>query len=252
MTYFADNILKSKHCFFGCSGGVSGGKYASLNTNLSSQDSVTNIERNFAIIAKHFNLQKAQMFTMRQSVSANVVWAEKPSRFTIAADGAATNREDILLCIKTADCAPVLLADYRHGIVGAAHAGWRGAVKGVVENVVQLMLDKGAKKQDISAAIGPCMQQKSFAVKNDMRQVFLEQSPQNDKYFTTVDNITYFFDLPAYIMDKLHTIGVENVSNSAIDTYTSADEYFSYRRYCHLNLIDVPKDYPTQFSCIRL
>ena len=251
MTYKANNINTKIHCFFGSRGGVSGGKYTSLNTNLSSQDLRLNVEHNFAIIAEHFGMNKAQMFTVRQNTSSSVVWADKPSRFRIVADGMATDKSDILLCVKTADCAPVLLCDAKHGVIGVAHAGWRGAVKGVVQNVAKLMLKHGAQKQDIAVAIGPCIQKESFEVKDDMRQFFLQQSTHNDRYFTGKDNI-YKFDLPAYIIDALHNIGIENISDSGIDTYTSAEDYFSYRRYTKLNLIEVPRDYPTQFSCIRL
>ena len=251
MVYFATNIDRKKHCFFGSEGGVSTGKYASLNTNLSSQDARLNIERNFDRIAAYFDMKKKQMFTLRQSVSADVVWADKPSWLSVAADGMATDNPDILLGIKTADCAPVLMADYKHGIIGAAHAGWRGAYKGVVENVLRLMLKNGAQKQDIAVAIGPCMQQNSFEVREDMMSVFLEQSPENMRYFKK-DEQKYYFNLSGYLIDKIHKFGVENVTDSGIDTYTAKDEYFSFRRYTNLQLIEIPRDYPTQFSCIRL
>lgn len=251
MSYKAENLREEKHCFFGAEGGVSTGKYASLNTNLSSQDARLSIERNFEIIAKYFNLPKKQMFTLRQSVSADVVWADAPSWFSIAADGMATDNPDILLGIKTADCAPVLMADYKHGIIGAAHAGWRGAYKGVVENVLSLMVAHGAQKQDIAVAIGPCMQQKSFEVREDMINIFLEQSSENLRYFRK-DEEKYYFNLSRYLIDKIHKFGVENITDSGIDTYTANDDYFSFRRYTNMHLIEIPRDYPTQFSCIRL
>lgn len=251
MSYKAENLREEKHCFFGAEGGVSTGKYASLNTNLSSQDARLSIERNFEIIAKYFNLPKKQMFTLRQSVSADVVWADAPSWFSIAADGMATDDPDILLGIKTADCAPVLMADYKHGIIGAAHAGWRGAYKGVVENVLSLMVAHGAQKQDIAVAIGPCMQQKSFEVREDMINIFLEQSPENMRYFRKGGE-KYYFNLSRYLIDKIRKFGVENITDSGIDTYTANDDYFSFRRYTNMHLIEIPRDYPTQFSCIRL
>lgn len=251
MVYFATNIDRKKHCFFGAEGGVSTGKYASLNTNLSSQDARLNIERNFDRIAAYFDMKKKQMFTLRQSVSADVVWADKPSWLSVAADGMATDNPDILLGIKTADCAPVLMADYKHGIIGAAHAGWRGAYKGVVENVLSLMVAHGAQKQDIAVAIGPCMQQKSFEVREDMINIFLEQSPENMRYFRK-DGEKYYFNLSRYLIDKIHKFGVENIIDSGIDTYTANDDYFSFRRYTNMHLIEIPRDYPTQFSCIRL
>lgn len=253
MSYTAANIDAGKHCFFGAEGGISRGKYASLNTNLCSRDCRTDIEHNFATIAAYFNMRREQMFTVRQSVTDIAVWADKPSWFTVAADGMATDNPDILLGIKTADCAPILFTDTKHSVIGAAHAGWRGAYKGIVENVLALMLAHGAQKKDIATAIGPCLQQNSFAVQDDLRSVYLAQNPANDKYFISQpDGIHFMFDLSGYLEDKLHALGIENVINSHIDTYADSSAYFSYRRDSNRHLIDTPRDYPTQFSCIRL
>ena len=251
MSYKAENLPTDKHCFFDAKGGVSIGKYASLNTNLSSADNKDNIMQNFDIIANNLNTRINKMFTVRQSVSNVAVFASQPSWFSIAADGIVTDNPDILIGIKTADCTPILLADYQHGIIGAAHAGWRGAYRGIIENVVNLMLQHGAVKKDIAAAIGPCLQQESFEVQNDMRQVLLNISKDNKKYFEH-KNTGYFFDLSSYVEDKIHNLGIENVENSRIDTYPPENGYFSYRRYTHLGLITAPKDYPTQYSFIKL
>ena len=140
MSYRASNLPADKHCFFGREGGVSEGLYASLNTNLKSRDKRENVLKNLAVIAARFGSKYDNMYTMKQGVSAQVVYVEKAAHFEVFADGVVTNKPDILLCLKTADCAPVLLADYQNGVIGAAHAGWRGAYKGVAENVVNLML----------------------------------------------------------------------------------------------------------------
>lgn len=252
MSWKASNLIADKHCFFGSEGGVSTGKYATLNTNLSSRDDKADMYKNFDIIAATFGMTRGNMFTIRQGVSDVAVIADKPSWFEVYADGIVTDNPDILLGIKTADCAPVLLADYKHGVIGAAHAGWRGAVRGIVENVVALMEKKGAVRENIAAAIGPCMQQRSFEVKDDMRDEFLAQSAVNGKYFIKNTDATYLFDLSGYLEDKLHNMGMTNVENSHIDTYSELQKYFSFRRNTHLHLIDAPKDYPTQYSCIRL
>ncbi|MBR1825479.1 MAG: peptidoglycan editing factor PgeF [Alphaproteobacteria bacterium] len=253
MSWYAANLNKSKHCFFDAKGGVSQGKYAALNTNLSSRDNPADIMHNFEIIAAHFNKQPADMVTLRQGVSDNAVYIDTPTWFKIYADGVVTHNPHLLLGIKTADCAPVLLADYKHGIVGAAHAGWRGAYKGIIENVVRLMLEHGAKLPDISAAVGPCMQQTSFAVQDDMRQILLNLSADNARWFLSdADGVHFYFDLSGYVESRLKNAGVENIENSRIDTYPEQNGYFSYRRNTHLGLINVPKDYPTQYSCICL
>lgn len=253
MSWTAANLDKSKHCFFGASGGVSQGKYASLNTNLSSGDNADFIKRNFAIITAYFHKQNSDMVTMRQGVSDKVIYTDVPTWFQIQADGAVTTNPNLLLGVKTADCAPVLLADYRHGVIGVAHAGWRGAVKGIIKNVVAKMVEHGAVLPDISAAIGPCLQQSSFAVQNDMRQIFINSDKENQRYFQAdLDGVHFYFDLSGYVENCLHMAGIENVANCRIDTYPPQNGYFSYRRNTHLQLIDKPKDYPTQYSCICL
>lgn len=251
MSYRAQNLPAEKHCFFGVEGGVSEGIYASLNTNLSSRDSRDNVLRNFDLIAAHFDMKRQEMATVRQSVSNKAMWVDEPIWFNVAADAMATNNPDILLGIKTADCAPVLLADYQNSVIAAAHAGWRGAYKGVIENAVALMVAHGAKTQNIAAAIGPCMQQQSFEVKADMRDVLLAQNADYARYFITEDSITFYFDLAGFVRDRLRSVGVENIDCAPIDTYADTG-YFSFRRNTHLGLIKAPKDYPTQFSCIRL
>ncbi|MBP5352495.1 MAG: peptidoglycan editing factor PgeF [Alphaproteobacteria bacterium] len=251
MSWQAPNLTADKHCFFGTSGGVSTEKYASLNTNLRSLDQRDNVLRNMDIITDQFHLTRAEMATMRQSVSNTAIFIDKPTWFETAADGMVTTTPNILLCIKTADCAPVLLADYEHGVIGAAHAGWRGACKGIIANVVRLMTEHGAEKQHIRAAIGPCLQKESFAAQEDMRQVFLDFDAQNAQYFTAAAD-GYRFDLSTFVEDKLRACGVQNIVNSKIDTYPAANGYFSYRRNTHLNLISQQFDYPTQYSVICL
>ena len=253
MSWTATNLDESKHCFFGTSGGVSAGKYASLNTNLSSRDSRENLQKNFEILAAHFNKTPADMATIRQGITANAIYVTEPTWFKIYADGMVTTNPQLLLGIKTADCAPVLLADYQNGVVGVAHAGWRGALGGIVQNVVQLMLEHGAKAKNIAAAIGPCIQQTSFAVKDDMREKLLQAANSNELYFAAdSDGEHYYFDLSGFVAAQLKSCGIENIKNSRIDTYPPANGYFSFRRNTHLNLIDAPKDYPTQYSCICL
>lgn len=253
MVYTAKNLIKEKHCFFGAAGGVSSGKYASLNTNLSSRDKPENLRRNFEIIAGHFNKTPEDMATVRQGISADAIYVAEPTWFKIYADGIVTTNPQLLLGIKTADCAPVLLADYKHGVVGVAHAGWRGACKGIVQNVVSLMLEHGAMAADIAASVGPCIQQASYAVQADMREVLLQISVENERYFIAdSDGEHFYFDLSGYVETQLRSVGIENIDNCRVDTYLSQNGYFSFRRNTHLKLVDAPKDYPTQYSCICL
>jgi YfiH family protein len=253
MSWHSDNIKKEKHCFFGAEGGVSKGIYSSLNVNTMSGDKRENIRRNLNIIAQSFGLEYQNMMLLKQGVSDIAVFVENPTQYEVWADGAVTKNHNVLLCLKTADCAPVLLADYKNSVIGIAHAGWRGAYKGIVQNVAKLMFEHGARPEDIAAAIGPCMQQQSFAVKDDMRQELLQATSAAERYFIAdTDGEHFYFDLSGYVEAQLKSIGISDIENCRIDTYPPQNGYFSYRRNTHLNLIEAPKDYPTQYSCICL
>ncbi len=253
MSWHAKNLKISSHCFFGAAGGVSKGRYSSLNTNFKSEDLPENVTRNFEIIASCFNKKPADMCLIIQGVTDRAVYVDEPSKYKITADGMVTKKSGLLLGIKTADCAPVLFADYQNKVIGAAHAGWRGAYKGVIENTLRLMLENGAELKNICAAIGPCIQRQSFEVQSDMKDIFLQLSSQNGQYFTTgKDENHFYFDLSGYVCNKLHELGVENVENCGIDTYPEKNGYFSYRRDTHLNIMNSRFDYPTQYSFIML
>lgn len=244
MIYTAQNLSKDKHAFFSSKGGVSTGIFSSLNANYKSSDKKENIEENLNIIAKHFNLKKENINILSQHTHSNVaVFIETPEQHKSIADGAVTKNKDVLLAVSTADCAPVLFADYEHNIIGAAHSGWRGSVSGVLENTLDLMIKHGAKKETIHAAIGPCIQQKSFEVGEDVFQ--LAKSP---KKFQPKDNGKYLFDMEGYIMERLEKYGIKSISKSGIDTYSETENFFSYRRNTHQKI----SAFPVQLSVIGL
>ena len=144
MTYFAANLPRDKHCFFGAEGGVSNGIYKGLNVNTRSDDNQEDVARNLEIAANRLGVHSENLHLLIQGVSSRVEFVEQASHRQMEADGVVTNKEGVVLCIRTADCAPVLLADYENGVIGAAHAGWRGAFGGVIENTLDLMIAKGA------------------------------------------------------------------------------------------------------------
>lgn len=253
MSYLADNLPADKHCFFGAEGGVSQGLYASLNVNRKSADAPENIRQNLEIIARHYGLGFENLMLLNQGVTSHAEYIEKPSQGQITADGVVTGSKDTILCIATADCAPVLFRDDKAGLIGAAHAGWRGAVRGILENTVKIMLDKGASVENITAAVGPCMQQPSFEIGLDMYDEFILASPDNRKYFAAgKDNEHFLFDMEGFIIDKLHRLGLKNISASHIDTYAATGKFFSFRRNTHLGLISRPGDFPVHLSTIIL
>ncbi len=253
MTWQASNLPAEKHCFFGSRGGVSTGFYKSLNVNIRSRDPAENIQKNLEIVSSKYNLPADALNILQQGVSANVQYIAKPSQFQIEADGAVADKKGIVLCIKTADCAPVLLADYKHGVIGAAHAGWRGVLKGVIENTVKLMLEKGAVIENIAAAVGPCIAQESYEVDSEFFKIFRQSVAKAEKYFIESAKPGFYqFDLEGFCQDRLLAAGVKNVELSHRDTYALRDEYFSFRRFTHLGLVSQPGDFPTEISTITL
>ncbi len=250
--YNAPNLPLTKHAFFGRTGGVSKGINASLNFNYRGSDDPQNLVKNLNIAAAYYGLPGSRIIRLRQAHTAKAVYLDRPSQYQIEADGVVTGQIGLILGITTADCIPVLLADYKNNIVGAAHAGWRGALGGVVENTVKIMIEHGAELGNIAAATGPCLQKENFAVRDDMRDLFMQQSSDNASFFTPIEEGQYLCDLEQYVKHRLNLSGIENVSLSGIDTYADGKLYFSYRRFCHNNKIKQTGDFGIELSTICL
>ena len=144
------------------------------------------------------------------------------------------------------------MGDFKNGVIGAAHAGWRGALGGVIENTLKMMINYGAELKNIAAATGPCLQQKDFEVKDDMRDLFIEQSVENAQFFTLISTGGYLCDLQSYVKHRLELFGVQNISVSNINTYDDDKNYFSYRRFCHRNQIKQEGAFGVELSTICL
>jgi len=221
------------HGFFTRRGGVSTGPYASLNCSLSGQDDPHAVRQNRARAANTLGATPDNLVGLHQVHGPDVIrvtttWrpGEGPK-----ADAMVTDRPGIALGIVTADCAPVLFADDRNGIVGAAHAGWRGAVAGVLEATIAAMLDLGAKRQNLRAAIGPCIAQCSYEVGADLRDAVLSHSPDSAIHFASgARPQKWQFDLPGYCAARLTAAGVATVSDVAADTLAREADFFSHRR----------------------
>ena len=185
--------------------------------------------------------------------STNVIFVSEPSREKVTADGMVTKNKGIILGIKTADCLPVLIADYKHGVIGAAHAGWRGAIRGVVENTLNLMIEKGAELDNIAVSLGPCIQQKSFEVGEDVYQECVLLNSEYGAFFEYGRDEKHFqFDLEGLVKYRLQQYGIVNISVSGIDTYADEENYFSFRRNTHRGLVAKEKDFPCHVSLIKL
>ncbi len=227
MTDFVSAALPVRHGFFTRRGGVSSGYYASLNCSFSSDDP-TSVRENRARAISNFGLQPLALLGLKQVHGPTVVtvtspWAEGEGP---VADAFVTNRPGIALGIITADCAPVLfLGD--NGAVGAAHAGWRGALAGVLEETAQALRALGAT--EIKAAIGPCIHQESYEVGPDLRDAVLAEAASSARFFTMGRPGHFWFDLPGYCASRLSRAGIEA---EIVPHDTCADEanFFSYRR----------------------
>lgn len=240
------------HGFFGRRGGVSAGIYGSLNCGLGTGDHPEAVTENRTRVANAS--ANAKILTLWQHHSADCVavtdvWTDDRSKLP-KADAMVTNRPGFALGILTADCAPVLFTGQDgkgRPIVGAAHAGWKGALAGVIENTVTAMRSLGA--ENISAAIGPCIVQASYEVSADFVKPFLEQDKGNGRYFAAGKNDSVRqFDLTGYVTSRLKKAGIMNVSVSDADTYKQDADFFSYRRTTHRK----EADYGRQISIIAI
>lgn len=222
------------HGFFGRQGGVSTGELASLNTGIGSGDDPTAIAENRSRVAAAILpgavLVGAYQVHGHDCAPVDAPWndSDRPH-----ADALVTDQPGLLLGILTADCVPVLLADHAAGVVGAAHAGWKGALAGITDATIAAMQGKGAKPGAITAAIGPCIGAASYEVDAAFVDRFLAADPANDHFFRAGRPGHAQFDIAAYVAARLAAAGVTHIEISGEDTYALNVEYFSYRRACH-------------------
>ena len=223
-----------RHGFFTREGGVSTGLFASLNCSPTSGDDPAHIAENRARVAGLFDLKPSALITLSQQHGAQVVTIG-PEGVSgapdLKADALVTAQPGLLLGILTADCAPVLFVDPKAGIIGAAHAGWRGALGGVLDNTLAAMTALGADIDRIAAAIGPCIAVRSYEVGPEFMPLFLEESAENSAFFAPSPREGHhLFDLPGYIARRLARLGLSAVARTPCDTYREESRFFSFRR----------------------
>lgn len=222
------------HGFLGRRGGVSQGAMWGLNTGFGSGDDPSAIEENRRRAIDSV-LAGAGLATVHQVHSAVAVRADRPWPHDERphADAMVTDRPGLLLGVLTADCAPVLLADPPAGVVGAAHAGWRGALAGVTDSAIAAMEELGATRDRITAVVGPCIGQASYEVDEDFRARFLSEDEANRRFFEPGPAGKPHFDLSSYVRHRLLAAGLGEVEVLHLDTYAQPDRFFSYRRSTH-------------------
>ncbi len=239
------------HGFFGRQGGVSDGIYASLNCGYGSGDDSVAVCENRTRVASWLGTDEKQLITLYQIHSADAlhVTAPWPRTAPPKADAMATTLRGVALGVLAADCAPILLADRRAGVIGCAHSGWKGAIGGVAESVVGLMEQLGAQRSQIHAAVGPCISQPSYEVGPEFAALFAEEDAGNNRHFVPSKRAGHWqFDLPGYVTARLRAIGIGTVEALNVCTYEHNDAYFSYRRTTHRG----ETDYGRNVSAIML
>lgn len=221
-------LERIQHGFFGRQGGVSTGIYASLNIGQGSDDTAQNIRDNQERILDA--MAADTLLSCFQVHSAKVVTVTEPWRTRPQADGMVTELPGFALCILTADCAPVLLADPVAGVIGAAHAGWKGALAGICEQTIEAMEALGTERHNIVAAVGPSIQQESYEVGPEFRDTFVGEHEWTDRLFKAGRDDRSHFDLTGYVSTVLAREGVNTVDLIGHDTCAMEDTYFSNRR----------------------
>jgi hypothetical protein len=246
-----DQLPGIRHGFMTRAGGVSEGIYASLNCGLGSDDDLERVRENRRRVLKMAGIPAKTLLTAHQVHSPDVLvveeeWHEGPRP---KIDALVTTRANIAIAASSADCVPILFADPDARVVGAAHAGWRGALTGVLQATVQQMCALGAKPERIRAGIGPCIGPASYEVGPEFPAPFLAQDPGNARFFIPSKRAGHFmFDLPAYVAARLRRLGLGAVEDVARDTCAESDEFFSYRR----TTLAGEKDYGRGLSAIAL
>ncbi len=246
----SEELGKVRHGFFTRRGGASSGVYQGLNCGPGSSDQREAVALNRRRVAEAMRVAPDKLLSLHQYHSAEVVtagsegWTERPK-----ADASVTAAPGIALSVLTADCAPVLFADAEAGVIGAAHAGWRGALGGVLEATLEAMLRLGARRGSVRAAVGPAISQRNYEVGEDMLEAFMAEGQDHVRFFAgghVPDK--YHFDLPGYVLWRLREAGVGAAEWIRVCTYAEPDRFFSFRRSTHLG----EPDYGRLISAIAL
>ena len=235
------------HGFFTRRGGVSTGIYQGLNAGAGSRDDPAAVVENRARIASHLDAE--HLISVWQVHSADVVTVDGPiARDAAKADGLVTATPGLALGVLTADCTPVLFADRNAGVVGAAHAGWKGALGGILEAVIQGMEALGARREDILAAVGPVISQRAYEVGPEFVEQFMDDDPDAARFFANGQGDRSMFDLPGFCLSRLREAGVREAAWTGHCTYSDENRFYSYRRACHRG----EDDYGRLIAAIRL
>ena len=244
-----NKFVNIKHCFFSKNGGVSKDMYNSLNCGLGSEDSKQNILNNLSIVTKKIGVNKNNLFTMIQTHSNKVVIINEYNQDVkrVNADALITNIKNIAISVLTADCVPILIYEKINHIVACVHAGWKGAINGIIENTFNKIISMN-KKNNFYVTVGPCIGLKNYQVGKEFYNEFIRENQINKKFFYLNRNNQFFFDLRKYVNFKIGKFNIKSIENIDLDTYEEKENFFSFRRSRKLG----EKDYGRCISAIGL
>lgn len=252
LEYLTSEALLPRHGFFTRKGGASSGIFAGLNCGTGSSDLAEIVAINRTRVINAMGVTPEALVTVHQVHSAIAITVSAPLNRQAPdrprADAIVTATPGLLLAVLTADCQPVLFSDPRAGVIAAVHAGWKGALAGVLEATLDAMETLGARRDDIAAVIGPSISQAAYEVGPDFLDLFLADDPGHARFFANGRNGRYQFDLPGFGLHRLRAAGIGQAAWTGHCTYTDPDRFFSYRRTTHAG----EADYGRQISVIRL
>ncbi|MDC6482523.1 peptidoglycan editing factor PgeF [Pelagibacteraceae bacterium] len=238
-----------KHCFFSKNGGVSKELYSSLNCGLGSGDKKENVLKNLSIVSKRMGVDKNNLYTMSQTHSNKVVIINKNNQDIkrVDSDALITNIKNISISVLTADCVPILIYEKINNVVACIHAGWKGAINGIVENTFNKMMQLNENNK-FYVAIGPCIGLENYEVGKEFYDKFIHENKKNERFFFQNGNNKFNFDLRKYVNFKITKFDVKYVENVDLNTYAEKENFFSFRRSVKLK----EKDYGRCISTIGL
>ena len=244
----ADSLTPLRHGFFTRHGGASSGVFSGLNCGAGSSDQTEIVQINRTRVASAMEVAPGHLITLHQTHSARAITVDAPHDGPLPqGDALVTATPGLALGILTADCQPVLFAEHEAGVIGAAHAGWRGAMEGILEATIDAMETLGARRDAIHAVIGPCISQRAYEIGPEFFDRFFAEDPENVRFFINGADDKMLFDLPGYGLSRLRAAGI-TATWTRHCTYHDPDRFYSYRRATHAK----EADYGRLISVIRL
>ena len=242
-----DNL---KHCFFSRKNGFSKENYESLNCGLGSSDKKESVLKNLEYVSNKMGCKKESLITLNQKHTNEAICfnSDIDVKNKLTADAVVSTVKNVGIGILTADCASILFYDPKNKIIGCSHAGWRGAMNGIIKNTVKKFNELNSKSEDLIAIIGPCINKENYKVKEDFFKKFIDQDKKNDIFFEKINNENYVFDQRGYINKEILNQNIKNIENIEKDTFSDVEFFYSYRR----SRLNGEKDYGRCISVILM